>query len=84
MDHGRPFTTNQDALTQWGFAITATNGSTRSLYFNTGYALAYAKSDTKSCTTASSNYSPIGASGHTLSALGGECRAGGCADDVVG
>jgi len=67
VDHGRPFTTNQYAGTQWGFAITATNGSP-SLYFNTGYALAYAQSDTGSCTTASASYNPV-ASGHTLSEL---------------
>lgn len=66
--HGRPFTTNQYAGTQWKNAITATN-ATPSLYFNTGYALAYAKSDTANCTLSSAGYTPTGASGHTLSAL---------------
>lgn len=64
--HGRPFTTNQYAGTQWN---DAPSGS-RSLYFNTGYALAYAKSDTPNCKSDSLNFQPIGgASGHTLSAL---------------
>ncbi len=63
--HGRPFTTNQYAAQQWTNAGTIS----KSLYFNTGYALAYAKSDTTKCKTGSSTYTPIGASGHTLSAL---------------
>ena len=62
--HGRPFTTNQYAAKQWKNAGTLS----KSLYFNTGYALAYAKSDTANCTSKSSNYQP-GATGHTLSAL---------------
>ena len=63
--HGRPFTTNQYAGYQWSHAGTTST----SLYFNTGYALAYAKSDTANCKTDSSVYIPTGTSGHTLSAL---------------
>ncbi len=51
--HGRPFTTNQYAQTQWSNAVNEISTSTStykpSLYFNTGYALAYAKSDTTTC-----------------------------------
>ena len=63
--HGRPFTTNQYAAKQWKNAGTPS----KSLYFNTGYALAYAKSDTANCKISSAGYTPTGASGHTLSAL---------------
>ncbi len=42
--HGRPFTVDTSASTLWGLT-----GPNRSLYFNTGYALAYAKSETTSC-----------------------------------
>ena len=63
--HGRPFTTNQYAAKQWKNAGTLS----KSLYFNTGYALGYAKSDTAYCKTSSALYTPTGASGHTLSAL---------------
>ncbi len=66
LGHGRPFTTNQYAGTQWGLAIKA--GLTPSAYFNTGYALAYAKSDTATCKTNSTSYQPK-SSGHALSAL---------------
>ncbi len=62
--HGRPFTTNQYASKQWNAAPTGS----RSLYFNTGYALAYAKSDTGNCKTDSRTFQPS-ATGHTLSAL---------------
>ena len=62
---GRPFTTNQYAARQWENAGTLS----KSLYFNTGYALAYAKSDTANCKISSAGYTPTGASGHTLSAL---------------
>ena len=72
--HGRPFTTNQYAQTQWRNAVneisTSTSTYTPSLYFNTGYALAYAKSDTTNCKNASLLFDPTGvASGHSLSAL---------------
>ena len=63
--HGRPFTTNPYASNQFGSVTAGPN----SLYFNTGYALAYAKSDTTTCTSGSLKYNPAGASGHTLSAL---------------
>ena len=62
---GRPFTTNQYAARQWENAGTLS----KSLYFNTGYALAYAKSDTANCKTSAAGYTPTGPSGHTLSAL---------------
>ena len=62
---GRPFTTNQYAARQWENAGTLS----KSLYFNTGYALAYAKSDTANCKASAAGYTPTGASGHTLSAL---------------
>ena len=76
--HGRPFTTNQYAQTQWSNAVyeisTSTSTSTStyrpSLYFNTGYALAYAKSDTGTCKNEStSQFLSSGGSKHTISAL---------------
>lgn len=75
LGHGRPFTTNQYAGTQWKGATKAT-GTTPSAYFNTGYALAYAKSDTSNCKIASLNYPAGGASGHALSALQGAWAIG--------
>ena len=64
--HGRPFTTNQYASKQWNAAPTGS----RSLYFNTGYALAYAKSDTTTCKDlAPAQFQSSSATGHALSAL---------------
>lgn len=60
--HGRPFTTNSCSTTEWVRA-----GSAGSLYFNTGYALAYAKSETANCAAASLSVN-TGASGHQNSA----------------
>ncbi len=62
---GRPFTSNQCAANQWEYA--GTQGQSRSLYFNTGYALAYAKSETPGCATASTSVSFTGTS-HEVSA----------------
>ena len=67
--HGRPFTTNPYASTQWSAANNDTSTTPSSLYFNTGYALAYAKSDTTNCKSSSQMFQPTGVSGHTLSAL---------------
>jgi hypothetical protein len=65
---GRPFTTNACLTHEWGAA--ATNG-TPSLYFNTGYAGAYARQITSVCTSAAAAGkvppSPAGTSGHQRS-----------------
>lgn len=71
--HGRPFTANTCAGAEWAQA-----GSTGSLYFNTGYALAYAQSETPNCATASLSV-PTGAKGHQNSALQ-EAWAIGCSE----
>ena len=64
--HGRPFTLDSSAQNLWTLTLknTSANGS---LYFNTGYALAYAKSETSNCATAST--SQYSGSGHQISAL---------------
>ncbi len=64
VSHGRPFTSNSCATAQWTLAV----GKSRSLYFNTGYALAYAKSETTTCKTQAANIG-FSATGHQLSAL---------------
>ena len=57
---GRPFTTSSCLDAQWSLATSSTSGtsstpSTPSLYFNTGYAGAYAKSITAACSAAAGN-----------------------------
>ena len=64
---GRPFTANTCAPSQWRYA--GSQNQQRSLYFNTGYALAYAKSETSDCATASTQQSFPGSTKHQLSAL---------------
>ena len=64
VSHGRPFTSNACASAEWSSA----SAVGRSLYFNTGYALAYAKSDTTTCKTQAAGIG-FPASGHQLSAL---------------
>ena len=64
VSHGRPFTSNSCATAQWTLAV----GKSRSLYFNTGYALAYAKSETTTCKTQAAGIG-FHATGHQLSAL---------------
>jgi len=61
--HGRPFTTNSCAGAEWAQA-----GSAGSLYFNTGYAMAYQKDVTANCQTASASVG-TGATGHESSLL---------------
>ena len=65
--HGRPFTSDSSASSLWNFTMqnSSPNGS---LYFNTGYALAYGKVETSNCVTASAGYQVPG-SGHQLSVL---------------
>jgi hypothetical protein len=64
LGHGRPFTTNTCAPSEAALA----GGASKSFYFNTGYALAYAKSDYADCTTLSaSEYGTI--SGHLQSQM---------------
>jgi len=64
LGHGRPFTTNACAASEATLAGTVS----KSFYFNTGYALAYAKSDYTDCTTQStSQYATT--SGHLQSQL---------------
>ena len=62
---GRPFTTNGCATQQAQWAVT--QGQPTSFYFNTGYAMAYAKSVTTQCSTLSSQQSFTG-SAHDVSA----------------
>ena len=64
VSHGRPFTNNACATSEWSSA----SAVGRSLYFNTGYALAYAKSETTTCKTKATN-TGFFATGHQLSAL---------------
>ncbi len=63
VSHGRPFTSNSCATAQWKVAA----GQSRSLYFNTGYALAYAKSETRSCKQQAGSISFAGTA-HEISA----------------
>lgn len=66
LGHGRPFTTNTCAPSEAALA----GGASTSFYFNTGYALAYAKSDYAGCTTLShSEYLTLTISGHLLSQM---------------
>ena len=66
--HGRPFTLNTCAGAEWSLATTDT-ATTPSLYFNTGYALAYAKQETSTCQKLASSV-PTGASSpHQISVL---------------
>ena len=51
---GRPFTTNSCRATEWSDAMNYTS-TEPSLYFNTGYAGAYAKSITAACANVSSH-----------------------------
>ncbi len=64
VSHGRPFTSNTCAASEWKAAGTGS----KSLYFNTGYALAYAKSETTTCKAKAASMS-FSATGHQLSAL---------------
>ena len=64
VSHGRPFTNNACATSE-GSSASAVG---RSLYFNTGYALAYAKSETTTCKTQAAGIG-FHATGHQLSAL---------------
>jgi hypothetical protein len=64
LGHGRPFTTNTCAPSEAALA----GGTSKSFYFNTGYALAYAKSDYADCTTLSS-FEFTGNSGHLQSKM---------------
>ena len=66
LGHGRPFTANTYASSEVQLAINA--GASTSFYFNTGYALAYAKSDYADCTKQSSYEYPL-FSGHLQSQM---------------
>lgn len=70
---GRPFTTSTCFAAQWSAVsvwtaknIGSATPTTPSLYFNTGYAVAYAKEITATCKTAATNNVPIapGTSSH--------------------
>jgi hypothetical protein len=68
---GRPFTTNTCLAHEWGSASTNGTPATPSLYFNTGYAGAYAKQITSACRSAAATgnvpASPAGTSSHQRS-----------------
>lgn len=65
--HGRPFSSNTCAGAEWKLA--PSTGPTPSLYFNTGYALAYAKQETPACQTLASNVKPGASNPHQSSVL---------------
>jgi len=66
---GRPFTTNGCASQEWSDAASAYQSVSPSIYFNTGYAGAYARNIATSCTTVGYGGTSFGtASRHTLSA----------------
>lgn len=64
LGHGRPFTANTCASSE----VSLAPGPNISFYFNTGYALAYAKSDYGDCKTASLTQYPS-VSGHLQSQM---------------
>ncbi len=78
VSHGRPFTSNACAGAEWQLAGATTD---RSLYFNTGYALAYAKDVTSSCSSQTPNVTFTG-SAHEISAQETAWRIG-CSESAV-
>lgn len=65
---GRPFTTNPCLAHEWAMASASGTPTVPSLYFNTGYAGAYAKQITTGCKDAAGSAPiPAGTSGHQKS-----------------
>jgi hypothetical protein len=65
---GRPFTTNSCLAHEWAMASASGTSAVPSLYFNTGYAGAYAKQITAGCKNAVANAPiPAGTTGHQKS-----------------
>ncbi len=78
MTGGRPFSTNGCAATEWNGALGLSTGP--SAYFNTGYAGAYAKSITSTCSSASQKAGVYGTLAKHALAQAEQAWAVGCSE----